>query len=52
MKTLNCSTKPDARLRAAMWNIAFAIWMEKKKPEMQDIPTRKEDGHENNKTKC
>jgi len=27
---------------AAMWNIAFAIWMEKNKPEMQDIPTRKE----------
>jgi hypothetical protein len=24
-----------------MWNIAFAIWMEKNKPEMQDIPTRK-----------
>jgi len=44
--------KDEPHLRAAMWNIAFAIWMEKNKPEMQDIPTRKEDGHENNKTKC
>jgi hypothetical protein len=25
-----------------LWNIAFAIWMEKKKPEMQDIPSRLE----------
>lgn len=38
--------KDEPHLRAAMWNIAFAIWMEKNKPEMQDIPTRKEDGHE------
>ncbi len=34
--------KDEPHLRAAMWNIAFAIWMEKNKPEMQDIPTRKE----------
>lgn len=27
-------------LRAALWNIAFAIWMEKNRPEMQDIPAR------------
>ncbi len=25
----------EPHLRAAMWNIAFAIWIEKKKPEMQ-----------------
>lgn len=31
----------EPHLRATMWNIAFAIWMEKKKPEMQNIPTRK-----------
>ena len=34
--------KDEPHLRAAMWNIAFAIWMEKKKPEMQDIPARLE----------
>jgi hypothetical protein len=34
--------KDEPHLRAAMWNIAFAIWMEKKKPEMQDIPSRLE----------
>lgn len=34
--------KDEPHLRAAMWNIAFAIWMEKNKPEMQDIPTRLE----------
>jgi len=27
----------EPHLRAALWNIAWAIWMEKKKPEMQDI---------------
>lgn len=31
----------EPHLRAALWNIAWAIWMEKRKPEMQDIPTRK-----------
>jgi hypothetical protein len=34
--------KDEPHLRAAMWNIAFAIWMEKNKPEMQDIPARLE----------
>jgi hypothetical protein len=34
--------KDEPHLRAAMWNIAFAIWMEKNKPEMQDIPSRLE----------
>ncbi|WP_333638537.1 dATP/dGTP diphosphohydrolase domain-containing protein [Tissierella praeacuta] len=32
--------KDEPHLRAAMWNIAFAIWTEKNKPEMQDIPFR------------
>ena len=30
----------EPHLRAAMWNIAFAIWTEKNIPEMQDIPAR------------
>lgn len=30
----------EPHLRAALWNVAWAIWMEKRKPEMQDIPTR------------
>ena len=34
----------EPHLRAAMWNIAFAIWMEQKSPEMQDIPVRKKGG--------
>ena len=32
--------KDEPHLRAAMWNVAFAIWMEKNRPEMQDIPGR------------
>ncbi len=36
--------KDEPHLRAALWNVAFAIWMEKKKPEMQDIPQRKDVG--------
>lgn len=39
----------EPHLRAAMWNIAWAIWMELRKPEMQDIPCRqhsKEARHE------
>lgn len=36
--------KDEPHLRAAIWNIAFAIYMEQKHPEMQDIPTRKKDG--------
>lgn len=31
----------EPHLVAAAWNIMFAIWMEKNKPEMQDIPMRK-----------
>ena len=34
----------EPHLRAALWNIAFAIWMEKNRPEMQDIPTRTKEG--------
>lgn len=32
--------KDEPHLRAAMWNVAFAIWMEKNRPEQQDIPAR------------
>lgn len=31
----------EPHLVAAAWNVLFAIWMEQKKPEMQDIPARK-----------
>lgn len=31
----------EPHLRAAMWNVAFAIWMELERPEMQDIPNRR-----------
>lgn len=34
----------ENHLVAALWNIAFAIWMEKNRPEMQDIPTRTKEG--------
>lgn len=30
----------EPHLRAALWNIAFAIYMEKHHPELQDIPVR------------
>ncbi len=30
----------EPHLRAALWNVAFAIWMEKNRPDMQDIPIR------------
>jgi len=33
--------KDEPHLRDAAWNIMVAIWMEKNRPEMQDIPTRK-----------
>ena len=33
----------EDHLRAALWNISFAIWMREEKPEMQDIPSRLED---------
>lgn len=35
--------KDEPHLRAAAWNILYALYMEEKHPEMQDIPTRKED---------
>ena len=31
----------EPHLRAAAWNILFALYMEVKHPEMQDIPTRR-----------
>ena len=34
--------KDEPHLRAALWNVAFAIWMEKNRPDMQDIPVRME----------
>lgn len=36
----------EPHLRAALWNISFAIHMEKNHPEMQDIPMRKEEKNE------
>ena len=30
----------ENHLTAAAWNVLWAIWMEKEKPEMQDIPFR------------
>ena len=32
----------EPHLRAAFWNIGFALYTEKNKPELQDIPIRKE----------
>jgi anthranilate phosphoribosyltransferase len=32
----------EPHLRAALWNIAFAIWTEQKRPDLQDIPERME----------
>lgn len=32
--------KDEPHLRAAAWNILFALYMEIKHPELQDIPTR------------
>jgi hypothetical protein len=32
--------KDEPHLRAAFWNIAYALYMEKNHPEMQDIPVR------------
>ncbi len=31
----------EPHLRSALWNVAFAIWTEKNRPELQDIPARK-----------
>ena len=35
--------KNEPHLRAAFWNIAFAIWTEIKRPDLIDIPARKEE---------
>ena len=35
--------KDEPHLRAAFWNIAYALYMEQTKPEMQNIPTRMKD---------
>jgi hypothetical protein len=35
----------EDHLVAAAWNIMCAMWTEEKKPEMQDIPTRKSTKH-------
>lgn len=34
--------KDEPHLRAAAWNILFAMWTEEKHPELQDIPSRKD----------
>ena len=34
--------KDEPHLRAAAWNILFAIWMEIYHPELQDIPSRRD----------
>ena len=33
----------EDHLTAAAWNILSAMWTEEKKPELQDIPTRKQE---------
>lgn len=43
--------KDEPHLRAALWNISFAMHMEKNHPEMQDIPMRKDDKVENQQSK-
>ena len=43
MRHMSCYSrgmKDEHHLRAALWNISFAIWTEIKHPEMQDIPER------------
>lgn len=40
--------KDEPHLRAAAWNILYALYMEEKHPEMQDIPTRKENNSNDN----
>lgn len=35
--------KDEPHLRAAAWNILFALYMEIRHPELQDIPARKEE---------
>lgn len=41
LKYLDGQTDED-HLTAAAWNILGAMWMEEKRPELQDIPSRKE----------
>ena len=41
LKYLDGQTDED-HLVAACWNLMGAMWMEEKKPEMQDIPSRME----------
>lgn len=38
--------KDEPHLRAACWNCLFALYMEIKHPELQDILTRMEEPHE------
>lgn len=38
--------KDEPHLRAACWNCLFALYMEIKHPELQGIPTRMEEPHE------
>ena len=33
----------EPHLRAAAWNVLYALWMELERPEMQDIPSRIKD---------
>ena len=40
LKYLDGQTDED-HLAAAAWNILGAMWMEEKKPELQDLPSRK-----------
>lgn len=35
--------KSEDHLAAALWNIGCIIWTEKHHPEMQNLPSRKED---------
>lgn len=45
LKYLDGQTDED-HLVAATWNLICAMWMEEKKPEMQDIPSRLEEKDE------
>lgn len=40
----------EPHLRAALWNVAFAIWTEKHHPELLDIPTRRIDKDESDRS--
>lgn len=45
MKYLDGQNDED-HLCAAAWNLICAMWTEEKHPELQDIPTRREDNHD------